>query len=127
MKVCFLFNQWNYYNMFILWFSIFGFYMWLLIVDGSFALFPEYYYSARMTLSERVTWLFSTFTIPICFGLLDLFGQAMYLFFHTGDDLIYREKSLESEIIKLRSWYTCGSKSNSPCRTRSNIEAAHSI
>merc|ERR1711871_1020693 len=101
-KVCFVHNQWNVYNVLFIIISILGFYVWLLIVSTWYnSLFEDYYYVAQHTLSEPLTWLFSTFTIPIIFGLIDLIGQGYYLFFDPTEETLFREKSLQNA-LKLR-------------------------
>ena len=97
MKVAFLHNQWNWINVFVMVISILGFYVWMLIVNAWLDQFPHYYYCARWTLEQYMTWLVSTITIPIIFGLVDLMGQGYYIFFDMPEELKFHWKSLESD------------------------------
>jgi len=125
MKVAFLHNQWNYINVGILLLSISGFYVWIFVVDRAGSLLSaEYYGCGTFALSQQITWQFSTFTIPIFVGVLDLVGQSCYLFFHTPDDLVFRERSMERIIYYLNNFFTCG-RANS-CK-RDGIDDAHAI
>ena len=94
MKVGFLHNQWNYLSVIFILISVLGFYIWMLIVNAWLDQFPHYYYSARWTLEQPLTWLFSTITIPIVFGLIDLLGQSYYIFFDIPQVLQFHWASL---------------------------------
>ena len=124
MKVAFLHSQWNYINVSIMLLSIIGLYIWILVVDSAHDLSPEYYGCGSFSLAQRITWLFCTFTIPIVFGVLDLAGQSIYLFFYPTKELIFRESSLESVIHSMRHWYTCG-RTNA-CQ-RDGLDQAYAI
>ena len=90
-KVSFLHNQWNHIHVTLMILSIIVFYLWLLAVDS---LWLDYYHVAQHAFSQPLNWLFSTFTFPIIFYLVDLCGQAWYIFFAPLDEMIYRERSL---------------------------------
>ena len=96
-KVGFVHNQWNIYNFLFIIISLFGFYVWILIVSSwQNDLFEPYYFVAQHALAHPLTWLFSTLTVPICFGVIDLVGQGYYLFFDPTKEVLFREKSLQN-------------------------------
>ena len=91
-KVSFLYNQWNYINASVMICSILLFYIWVFVNSSWVSM--EYYEVARHTFSQPLCWLFSTFTFPILFYLVDLLGQGWYIFFAPTPELVYRERSL---------------------------------
>merc|ERR1711871_1558922 len=98
-KVSFLYNQWNYVNASVMICSILLFYIWVFLISSldpsSSEYFDgEYYEVAGHTFSQPLCWLFSTFTFPILFYLVDLLGQGWYIFFAPTPELVYRERSL---------------------------------
>lgn len=99
MKVLFLHNQINYIAVFFICCSLLGFYIWMLIVNSWLEAFPDYFFVARWSLKKPLNWFMSSITIPIVFGLIDLIGQGIYIFFYscTPDEVLFREKSLQAE------------------------------
>ena len=70
MKIAFLYHQWNYITVIVMILSLLMLYIWLFIVDSAEEIFPDFYNTAKYTLSSSLNWLFSSFTFPVIFWLV---------------------------------------------------------
>lgn len=87
LKIAFCHHQWPWPNILVMFISVFGMYIYLLLVGLNSS---EYYYASQHTFSLSSFWLFGSFFGPLVVIYVDVLEYYLTLFFMPTNEQMFR-------------------------------------
>ena len=88
LKVAFFHHQWAWPHILVMFISVFGMFIYLLLVGVNSW---DYYYEAEVTFTQGAFWLFAVFFVPLMIIYIDVLEYYVRFFFLPTNEQLFRE------------------------------------
>ena len=90
----FMSHQWAFPQIAVMLISIFGMFIYLLILASINDLTDMYYGVADWVLDQSIFWFFGFVSIPFVAAFTDFIGNSLYMFFYPPQEMLFHEAEI---------------------------------